>query len=515
MIQFLKKDFLYNFLFLSIILVTGIKLFLIGNGFLNFPDEWRHIASGHVLKHIQNGEFENAIQTIFSTQGRPVDTIIKTIPNSLQYISAKIFDLEYYESDNSYPLFLFNFFIFCLILLVHFKVSNLFLKNQIWSLFSVLVFSCLTNSYMYLRHAFPYDCSLLILYYLLYKVLKITSEDSFTSKKVYFLGFFAFTGYLSYPGYFLFYAMLGLIFFFNNLNFDKSKIITRIKCSAVYVLGSLTCLAIFELISRSVGVSYLESSRELSGTLNQGSFEECFIFLFKYLLEIEKLTGVLLIFGIIFFTYLVFKTLSTKKRINSLQKVFIITAFILLLFAGAGFYFQKVVLSGRVIHQFFPLICTSSAYCLSILFANKRKYKIVILPLSILIIFNFLVQFVEYKNYSYPKDISWHFFKKYYPREFTDVCEMGNSWSIMPITNSELEKFSNQLTDCKLEIVNSCTTYPFDLKTHTKHIKNEDETVLFSGMHYLNYKGYQFETYKIEERREIDSVKLYIEVIKK
>lgn len=509
--KFLKNDFLCNFLFFSIILMTGIKLFLIGNGFLNFPDEWRHIASGHVLKHLQHGDFENAIRTVFSTQGRPVDTIIKMIPNSFQYISAQIFGLEYYESDNSYPLFLFNFFIYCLILQLHYKVSNLFFKEKVWCLFSVLILAGLSNSYIYLRHALPYDCSLLILYYIFYRVLKISNTKNFTWKNSFFLGFFAFVGYLAYPGYLLIFAIIGLVFSFNNLS--KKELFLRIKWSAVFIAGSITCLTFFEATSRAVGVSYLESSRELSGTLNQGSFEECFSFLFKYLIEVEKITGVLLILGLVLFPLILAKKYYAKIKLDSIQLVFIMAALIFLLFAGAGFFYHKTVFSGRVLHQFVPLICIFFTYSLSVILVRLKKYKIIIFSFSILIICNFYVEFNEYKNYSYPRDVSWRYFKKYYPKEITGVCEMGNSWSIMPITDSELEKFSSVLTNCNLEIINSCTTYPFDFKTYSKY--QNKGTVLFSGLHYLNYKGYQFETYKIEERREIDSVKLQINVILK
>lgn len=513
--RFLKKDFLYNFLFLSIILVTGIKLFLMGNGFLAFPDEWRHIASGHVLKYIQAGDFESAIQTIFSTQGRPVDTIIKIIPNGMQYISAQIFGLEYYESDNSYPLFLFNFFIYCLLLLVHFKVSCLFFKEKIWCLFSVLVFSCLANSYIYLRHALPYDCSLLILYYIFYKVLKITNEENFTLKKIYFLGFFAFIGYLSYPGYFLFYALLGLFFFFNNL--DKNEIISRIKWSVVYLFGSLTCFAIFEFISRSVGTSYVESSKELSGTLNQGSFEECFSFLFKYLFQVEKITGILLILGLAFFTFLLFKTITSKNKINSLQIVFIITFFVFLVFAGAGFFLQKVILSGRVLHQFLPLLCLFLIYGLRQILIKKEKYQFLLIVISSIIICNFTIQFIDYQSYSYPKDVSWHYFKKYYPKEINSVCEINqNAWDIFPIVQEIKDKFSNKLTGNQIVIINACNIYPFPgRENHSEFKPNKNQVLLYSKSSYLNFEGYKFEGYSIEDRKNIKladlQTKVYLE----
>lgn len=71
---------------------------------LAFPDEIRYIISGKILKEFQTGNLYGALENVFSTQARPADTLIKTIPNIIQYLTAKIFGLEYYETKNSYGL---------------------------------------------------------------------------------------------------------------------------------------------------------------------------------------------------------------------------------------------------------------------------------------------------------------------------------------------------------------------------------------------------------------------------
>ena len=45
----------------------------------------------------------------------------------------------------------------------------------------------------------------------------------------------------------------------------------------------------------AVGVSYLESARELSRTIAMGSFDEGWTFLPAYLLQVEQLSGVALL----------------------------------------------------------------------------------------------------------------------------------------------------------------------------------------------------------------------------
>lgn len=502
-----KKGFLHNFLLLCIIATALLKLSLVGNGFLAFPDEWRHIASGHVLKEVQAGNFHKAIETIFSTQGRPVDTLIKIIPNGMQYVSAKIFGLEYYESANSFPLFLFNFLIFCLTLFVHFNFSKLILKDTNLSLFSVLIFGSLVNSYIYLRHGLPYDTSLFILYIVFYKVVKLTQEKKFSYRKVFLLGFFAFFGYLAYPAYLLLYAIIGLIFFFNDLT--KDGIISRIKYSLMYILGSISCFALFELTSRMVGTSYLKSSQELSETLNQGSFEECFSFLFKYLFEVEKVAGVLLIIGLIAFVGVsIFKI----KKIETTQLIFITITFIFLLFAGAGYFFEKVILTGRILHQFIPFICIFFVYVIHEILKRTEILKVTTITLSLIFIGNFIFQFIEYKKYAYPRDVSWRYYKQYYPKEITDFCEMGNSWSVMPITNIELEKFNDRSTEHRITIINACTIFPFEVESYSEFKPTVNQKMIFSESSYINFKGYQFEGKNIEERKNVDSLNLPVKI---
>ncbi len=185
-------------LFIVIIALTLIKLKLAGVGFFSSGgDEIRYFESINALIQLKECNLYSAIQCIYSTQGRPGDVIVNIIPASMQYVAFKIFDPELTE-DKNIPFFIFNFLIYCCILLVHFKFSKLFLKDITLALLSVLFYSCLTNSYLYLRHALPYDTSLLLFYLIIYKISKISLKSIVTIKQSFIWGglsFFAFTIY--------------------------------------------------------------------------------------------------------------------------------------------------------------------------------------------------------------------------------------------------------------------------------------------------------------------------------
>src|ERR1700712_3836183 len=138
---------------IAVVAMTAMKIVLIGSGFLAFPDEFRYERSGLAVKYASQLQIRKAVNAIFSTQGRPGDALIKTVPNFVQAVTSHLFHLNHYESGNSYPLFIFNFIIYCLILFYHLKVSRLLIKDELSAWFGVLLWCCLTNSYMYLRHA--------------------------------------------------------------------------------------------------------------------------------------------------------------------------------------------------------------------------------------------------------------------------------------------------------------------------------------------------------------------------
>src|SRR4026208_1430048 len=104
-----EKEPLKYILVIIIVLITAVKLNLIGTGFLAYPDEFRYMSSRKALHDLSEFNIRGAFIDISSTNGRPGDAVLKMIPNSIQYLTAHIFKLNYYESENSAPLFIFNF----------------------------------------------------------------------------------------------------------------------------------------------------------------------------------------------------------------------------------------------------------------------------------------------------------------------------------------------------------------------------------------------------------------------
>lgn len=527
-LQFIWHDYgkqpLKYSLIIGIVLITVIKLDLIGTGFLAFPDELRYCQSVKACQELSELKIGTAIKTIFSTQGRPADAVFKIIPTIIQFGTARIFKLDYYESINSYPLFIVNFIIYCFILLYHFKLSKILLKDSYLALVSVLLFSTLTNSYLYLRHALPYDMSLLIFYMVICKIILYTEENSLSGKKSLVIGICSFMGFLVYPGYFPLFLVGLFILFFNNIS--NNDFFKKIYYSGYYILGSILCLMIFEKISRFVGRSYILDAVGLSKTITQGSFEESFAFIFKYLFEVEGLTGIILLISLPLFCLVMLYQIKKKifKQYSLIMLFGIALIGMYLAYASVGYFLHRVVYYGRLLHQYFPFICIFSIYAINeLLIKITRKNELILFLISIVFIVNFGFNFINYNSYAYPRDIVWQLIKANNLIYVENGLKYDDRWPVMPkgkelifadIHGKLISSYYNIILiggnfNGNIYLVNDLTKdYIFN--------PNDNYHLLESKRSFMNFKAYQYDSgASMMERHYADKNSVQINIFSK
>jgi hypothetical protein len=501
-----------------IIFMTVHKLTLIGSGFLALPDEMRYVAAIDVLQYLSKLKIIPAIDALFSTQARPAETLVKMIPAAVQYISSKVLHLNLLESRNTYPIFIFNFIIYCCILRYHFNISNILLKDRLLALVSVLFFSALTNSYLYLRHALPYDESLLIFLIVIYKVLIYNENKQFSFKKTFFLGFFAFFGYMVYPGYFPLYIVSAGLFFF--LELDKNNFLEKVYQATTYTLGSLFCLGIFEGLSRVAGGSYIADALSISGSITQGSFEESYSFIVKYLFEVEGVMGGVLLFGVfLYYSILIF---SFRKSIVN-KRLFLLGIFLIgiyFTYASIGYFFHKMIFYGRLLHQYMPFICLFSVFAFNEIILKLApkipifsKCEMILSLFSLVFLINYCLNYWAYTAFAYPRDMAWAVSEKYQLKDIDNICEHADCWSLVPVEEDKILRGSARRDTLKPDIifVNACYFYPFDdLKKYQPYYPSSAYILVDSQRHFANCKAYQYEGYSIKERQNLDSVNFHV-----
>lgn len=512
------------FLVLSIITITAIKLSLLGSGFLTFPDEYRYAQSGKALSDFSQGRFVPGIDALFSTRARPGEAFFNMIPNAVQFLTAKVFDLRIYESKNSIPLFIYNFSLYCLILILHYKFSKFVLQDKNLALLSVLLFGTFTNSYLYLRHALPYDMSLLLFYWVIYKMSLLATNSKFSDKKVFILGLLTFGAYLIYPGYLFLFACV-LVLLLVSSNFPKT-LLQKLRHSVFFGLGCVIMLLSFELMARVAQNSYINDLIRLSKTISQGSFEESFSFIFKYFFEVEGFTGILLFILIfLFFIGSVFLLIKGKFQIHKI--IFNISIVLVLFFvsyAASGYFLHKTVFYGRLIHQFIPFLCILSIFAFQNFVIKSIKspqtQSWVKLTFACIFLTEFGFKFSAYQTVYYPRD--WEISamaSKYDVEEYTKVFEYANSmeygekWRLgirkngktlfPPMNQNQVDSVS------KIVIVNAGYLFPVkDISLYKAYQSPSRYQLIDSKPHFMNYKAYQYEVYSIEERKNIDAMNL-------
>ena len=146
------------------------------------------------------------------------------------------------------------------------------------------------------------------------------------------------------------------------------------------------CLISFELFSWYGNTSYINSAVTLSKTINQGSFSETYTFLLKYLIQVENFNGYFIISCLILLLYSFTKSSIEDNALQKIKLLFYFIISILLIIGTLGVFFQKIVLYGRLIHQFIPFIVLFSIYYRK----NKTKFR-KFKPLILLLFLFFLL----------------------------------------------------------------------------------------------------------------------------
>ncbi len=493
-------------LFAAIVIATISKLLLVNKGMLAFPDESRVFASANLINSLADGNITQAIADVFSTKGRPGQVIMNLLPVGVQYATGKLFGLSTFQPSNTWPFFLVNLAVYVGILWLQFKIAMLVFKNRTAALLGVLIFCCLTNSYVYLRHALPYDKSLVIFYFVLWRLSK--SEVTLSQKRSFILGLWAFFAFLVYPGYILFYGLI--IGFFLLYNLEKEQLRNRLQSVAVFLLAGGLLLVVTEVLSRLGNVSYLAISSNLSTSIIQGSFEESYIFLPRYLYEVEGTLGVLISAGILGYVVLLFKAITDKKLFkNPLALLFLGSIILLLVYATAGYFFEKVTFYGRLIHQMMPLFCL---FLVAVLYKMlpKDQLKKSVAVIAIISVIMYGLHLIDYWKYEYPLDVAWQFKAAHPDAVYEEHCELENSWSMIRNYHEQQQIPENPET---FQLVNACYFYPVPkAKTWQAYEPQQGSVLLYEGLHFKKFVAYQFEGISQEERETFRTLDLKIKV---
>ncbi|OUJ73636.1 hypothetical protein BXP70_11620 [Hymenobacter crusticola] len=355
-------------------MVLGVRLSFVGHGAMAFPDEERYYQSVEAIKSFSKGDLRAVGAHLVQTQGRPGDALLRLLPAAMQGIWYTVGGPGPHNPTSLLIPVLFTYGVSVLSLLLFYRLARMLLPTQVAALLSTLLYACLVNSNVYIRHILPYELGLCSFLGLLVWLVRAQQQGRIlTLKQTWALGVGAAFTVAIYPGYFFAPIILLAVMVspllkepISALSATHHKFPSFKVVVCFFGIGALSMLAILEVLALLTGVSYLQACQELlsvqASTITQGDFQESFSFLFKYLFEVEGALGVLLLMLVGYgLASRLYKMVRRRKRVpkvelSSSNALYLAVLAAFLAYAALGFWGHKLVFYGRVLHFFLPFI---------------------------------------------------------------------------------------------------------------------------------------------------------------
>jgi hypothetical protein len=484
--------------------------FLAGKGAISFPDEARYYYTASAIKSLMERDVKGVkgfCKSISSPEGRPPGhAIIRILPMILQGMLYKWKAIDPRNPQSLLIPVIFNIILSLIFLFIFYQITLLLFKNNYTiALLGTLLYSLLANTNIYIRHILPYDSSLLCYFCALYYSLnKLNNSPELNNKDCYLLGGLAAFGFTVYPGYYFFPILIFLIVLFK----DNSTLFSRSKFFKCYHFGVLfiSVFLFYELIARIGTRSYIGILVHMSSYVkSQGSSEEGFSFLPKYLIEVEGISGIILFILTILYIIKVGEDLIKRKTIDmnndSLRLLFFTMLVGFLIHASLSAIFHEMSFYGRLVHVYFPFMIWAALSVVTRIkyIAFRRVVYFVMITSSI---YSFIVFSIDYFKLAYPRDVLYRnkIDTKYIKP--TNIINESKEYELFKIESPPpIDRVTNKpysISDNKI-LVNFCFLYPIT-DDFNKFIPNSNTKLLFRGQHFLTFPAYTYELYSIKER---------------
>ncbi|MCX5855418.1 MAG: hypothetical protein NTZ24_12775 [Deltaproteobacteria bacterium] len=498
------------YIFLTFVAFIGIYRFaLIDRGAVSFPDEEIYYHSVSALSYLFDGDIKKCCNSISTTYGRPGEATLRLIPVFGQRMLDKYFAIKYDDPRSLLIETIFNIIISIAILIIFYKISLILFEQKIIpAIISTVVYSLLVNNNLYIRHILPYNNSLLFFMIIIYYLLKnLKKKSHLSTQNIIIIGSLAGFSFATWDGSYVVPPFVFLMLLFTNQKtFDGNNTITQLL---VLILSTLSVLFFYEIIARIGGLSFLKSLFIQSTSQNQGSFEEGFTFLPKYLIQVEGLIGYAIMICTISYLIMVFYDGIKNKSLTLVEnplKILILIVFIQILFHGfMTVIFHKLMFYGRFLHLFYPfLVWATIAFIFETINKKHQIWFFIVLVLFSLISF---VKFSsEYLSLAYPGDVLYQNKIRIYNTDSSNL--INESPVLFKISNpGHVYKKSNFsypaiYTENDFVLVNFCFYYPIS-NEYTAYQPAKYQKLLYDAQHWQSFIAYQFEGSSIEEREMI------------
>ncbi|MHC5111148.1 MAG: hypothetical protein ACYTHJ_14860 [Planctomycetota bacterium] len=393
-----RRTFLVAAVFL-LTLLTIYRATLIDRGHFAWGDERYFLPSEDFVEHAGSGQWRQAAGDLFEARGPvPPARPVSVLTGSLYVLVQRAWagrnvgqgnPLDDYDAASACNVVTTLGISICVLLL-----TLQWARDRRLALLACLCYSLSTNAQMWIRHMVPYDEALL-LFLIALCVLSRSSDTGMTRTRIFVTGVLTGLGYGCYPGYYAFVVVNALVAAF-ILRRQPWKFL-------LFPAGGMSVALALEATAAFAGLSYFDGLFALGGTIKMGHAPETWLFLPKYLLEVEGVAGVTI--GLLACSWLLrpgWHARFTREPVATMALA--AAAFGYLFHAMMGSVFEKMVFYGRIIAMYLPFVFIAAAMALAAV--RSDRWQGVAVKVTLVLTMVSFQQFARsYADLNYPADL--------------------------------------------------------------------------------------------------------------
>jgi hypothetical protein len=314
-----------------------------------------------------------------------------------------------------------------------------------------------------------------------------------------------------YPAYYSFTMACGAFLLLSGREDRRFSItMSSVRKGALFGASAFLVLLVFEALGRLGGISYLGGARLLAGTITQGSFEEGFVFLAKYLVAVDSLGGIAIVaLAVVGFWTLVRNRVSVDPRA---VRVILVFSALYVVYAFQSVVLHKMAFTGRYARMYIPAFVWLASIGLWSLRGRIREAVAVIWIACGLA--GFAIFASEYRKVGYPTDVLYRLGIGY-----EDLLPQNVRVEFVPIPNFNLPvkavtagaQYVTRPNDRRFVIVNFALPLALHPPSGTV-MPQGDFSVLSDSLHFISSNWSGWEGYSKEDRVELKKRQFHLRV---
>ena len=476
-------------LLVLLVAVTAVyRVSLLNHGALAFVDETFYFTSVKALQSLSTGDVRGAIADISVARGRDGAALLQRPVAALQAIPA-----HYGVPASNLTSLLIptacNVIVSLLSLVLVFRIGVVLsgeeTEKATAALAGATVYALLVNSNLYLRHLLPYDwalCAGLL-------VLWLSLTKPRTSMLAVMTG--ALTGVVLtiYTGYYLLCGALGIAVLWET--WASTERPDALRFAALFAGASAAVIGAMELLFRAGGLSYIGSLRDVHRDIAFTSYGDGWLFLPEYLMDVERLSGLVLILGAVHYAWHAAVRLA-RGGLRPIDRVMLPMLVAFLAQAASSAYLHAIPLYGRLIHPWMPFLAWMLADALTHASAMQRRNAYTGVYAAAVI--SWAAAAWVYVPLKYPADVLYQMgidTTRLPPDR--KLCELvpGTSYA----SPGPLNRVTNApyTDDAAYILLNVCQALPGVPRPRETAAIPAGATRLFDGPHWMSFPAYAYE----------------------